>query len=182
MRERVFLVGIGGQGVDSAGAILAHMVLWQGLEVSSVSQYSPEVRGGWVSATVIISDGEVGSPIVGRADSLLLFSRRSVADELHRAVPDGFIVANSSLTGSVDAGPTRVVEVPASAIAAELGNEQVTNMVMLGAYVQVQGMLDPAGFEAALRVVLPPRHHGHIPLNLKAVELGAAEVVQMGAE
>jgi len=163
MRERVFLVGIGGQGVDSAGAILAHMVLWQGLEVSSVSQYSPEVRGGWVSATVIISDGEVGSPIVGRADSLLLFSRRSVADELHRAVPDGFIVANSSLTGSVDAG-------------------QVTNMVMLGAYVQVQGILDPAGFEAALRVVLPPRHHGHIPLNLKAVELGAAEVVQMGAE
>lgn len=182
MRERVFLAGIGGQGVDSAGSILAHVVLQQGFQVCNVSQFSPEVRGGWVSATVIIADGEVGSPIVGRADSLLLFSRRSVADELHRAVPDGLIVANSSLTGPVAAREARVMEVPATQLAAELGNEQVTNMVMLGAYVQAQGVLDPAGFEEALVAVLPARHHGHIPLNLKAVEVGAEEVREMCAE
>ena len=181
MRERVFLAGIGGQGVDSAGSILAHMVLHQGFEVCNVSQYSPEVRGGWVSATVIIADGEVGSPIVGSADSLLLFSGRSVAHELHRAVPDGLIVVNSSLTGRVAAGHTRVIEVPATAIAAELGNEQVMNMVMLGAYVEVRGVLDPAGFQEALEAVLPARHHGHIPLNLKAVELGAQHVEQRRA-
>ncbi len=175
MREEVLVAGTGGQGVDSAGSILGHVVLAQGLEVSCLSMYSPEVRGGWVTSTVVMADDEVGSPILATVDSLLLFSQMAADEQLDRVRPGGLVVSNCSLVRPLSVSGCRLLEVPATNIAAELGNEQVTNIVMLGAYVKARGVLDLSHFEAALRAVLPPRHHKHIPLNLEAVRLGAEQ-------
>ena len=176
MREEVFMAGTGGQGVVSAGSLLAEMALEQGLEVCYISVYSPEVRGGWVTSTVVIADGEVGSPIVGEVDSLLLFDKRAADEHLGKIRPGGLIVGNSSLTGPLTVADAELIEVPATKMAAELGNEQVTNIIMLGAYVKVRGVLQLSHFEAALKTVLPERHHKHIPLNIEAINLGAEQV------
>ncbi len=176
MQEELLIAGTGGQGVDSAGSVLAHMALEQDLEVCYISLYSPEVRGGWVTSTVVIADAEVGSPIVGKVDSLLLFDKRAADDHLAKIRAGGLVVANSSLTGPLTVADAELIELPATKMAAELGNEQATNMIMLGAYVEVRGLLQLSYFEAALKTVLPDRHHKHIPLNLEAAKLGAQQV------
>lgn len=173
MREEVFLAGTGGQGVLSAGQMLAQVAMEADYQVSYLPLYSPEVRGGTATATIVFSDTAVGSPVLGSAGSLVLFAHRSVEDELHRARAGGLIVSNVSLTGTIEVAGARVVEVPATRIACDLGFEQVTNMVMLGAYVAAAGVLGLDGFEQALQSVLPERHHKHIPLNMEALKRGA---------
>lgn len=176
MRQEIMLGGTGGQGIQSAGQMLAQVALEQGLEVSEVSQYSPEVRGGWVLSTVVIADRQVGSPVVEIGDCLLLMSQRSADDNKHRVRPGGLVLVNSSLIDELQIPDVRVVQVPATEMAVELGNEQVANMVILGAYCKAGGLLDVVHFDQALKTVLPERHHRHIPLNLQAVQAGADAV------
>lgn len=174
MREEVFLAGTGGQGVLSAGQMLAQVAMEADYQVSYLPLYSPEVRGGTATATIVFSDEAVGSPVLGTAGSLVLFAARSVDDELHRARPGGLVVSNVSLTGHIKVpDEVRLAEVPATEIATELGFEQVTNMVMLGAYIAAADVLGLESFEQALRSVLPERHHKHIPLNMEALKRGA---------
>ncbi len=172
MREEIFMAGTGGQGVLSAGQMLGQVALEQGLSCSYLPLYSAEVRGGTATATVVISDGQVGSPVVGKVDSLLLFSKKAVDAHLNQCRQGGLVIVNSSFTGPVDLPDMRVLEIPATAAAAELGFEQVANMVMLGAYCEARGTLDIDYFEQALRAVLPERYHKHIPLNMDAVRKG----------
>ena len=173
MREEVFFAGTGGQGVLSAGQMLAQVAMEADCEVSYLPLYSPEVRGGSATATVVFSDTAVGSPVLGSAASLLLFARRSVEEELHRARAGGLIVTNVSLTGHLEVPGVRTIDVPATEIAMELGFEQVTNMVMPGAYIAAAEVLGIDRFEGALQSVLPERHHKHIPLNMEALKRGS---------
>lgn len=59
---RILLAGQGGQGVLSAGKMLAESGLWEGKEVSYLPAYGPEMRGGTANCSVIISDEEIASP------------------------------------------------------------------------------------------------------------------------
>ena len=180
MHQEIILAGTGGQGIQSAGQVLAQVALEQGLDVSEVSQYSPEVRGGWVLSTVVVSDRRVGSPIVQMADCLLLMSQRAADDNKGRVRPGGLVLVNSSLVELPPIPEARVVAVPATEMAVELGVKQIANMVMLGAYCKCAGTLDIVYFDQALQTVLPERHHRHIPLNLQAVQAGVEVVIASG--
>ena len=55
-KEEIIIAGFGGQGVLSMGKILAYSGVMQGLEVSWMPSYGPEMRGGTANVTVILSD------------------------------------------------------------------------------------------------------------------------------
>ena len=174
MREEVLLAGTGGQGVLLAGQVLSEAALASGLEVSSYPSYTPEVRGGRATATVIIADGPVGSPIAGTYGSLVLMDKLAVSEHLARLRPGGLLVVNSTLCGDEPTeADARIVRVPAHELAMKLANERVVNMVMVGAYVAASGIVPMEALETALRAVLPERHHRHIPMNLAAIAGGA---------
>ena len=63
-KEEIIIAGFGGQGVLSMGKILAYSGVMQGLEVSWMPSYGPEMRGGTANVTVILSDRQISSPIV----------------------------------------------------------------------------------------------------------------------
>ncbi len=179
MRQEVFMAGMGGQGVLLAGQLLAQAALEAGLELSWFPLYSPEVRGGRATCTLVIADGEVGSPVVGQPGSVILMDGIAVENHLNRVRPGGLAVVNSSLAGDeVNRNDIDLVAVAATDIAAELGSEQATNMVLLGAYVQATGVVEPQAIEQALHRVLPERHHDYIPTNVAALQRGA----QLAAE
>ena len=58
MTEEIIIAGFGGQGVLSMGKIIAYSGLMQGLEVSWMPSYGPEIRGGTANVTVILSDSK----------------------------------------------------------------------------------------------------------------------------
>jgi 2-oxoglutarate ferredoxin oxidoreductase subunit gamma len=173
MRREVFMAGTGGQGVLLIGQILTQAALEAGLEVSWFPVYTPEVRGGSTTCTIIIADGRVGSPISGLPRVVVVMDQVAANAHAAKTRPGGIVLTNSSLVSQVDRDDVRVVAIPATARAAELGSDQVANMIMLGAYVELTGAVTLAALEQALRVVLPERRHNLLPLNMQALQLGA---------
>ncbi|MFO7945465.1 MAG: 2-oxoacid:acceptor oxidoreductase family protein [Armatimonadota bacterium] len=173
MRQVVIIAGTGGQGVVSAGEILAQVAHEEGYGVTYMTQYSPEVRGGWVAATVVLGDGQVGSPVAGKADTVLLLSNQAAKEYRDCVKKDGLLIVNTSLAEGVRADGERLVEIPATETAQEIGDERATNMLMLGAYSEVSGVVSLDSAEHALKSVLPERHHDSIPANMKALRRGA---------
>jgi len=172
-REDVFLAGLGGQGVLLAGQILAQGGLRAGFEVSWFPAYSPEVRGGEATCTVIIADGPVGSPIVGRPHALVLMDAGSVERHLWRAARGAVAVINSSMVADqpqVD-GVT-VISVPANELAEAAGSERSVNLVMLGALLAVRSVLPLGEVEAALLDVLPAHRRASAGVNIEALRAG----------
>lgn len=178
MRKEVFMAGTGGQGVLLLGQLLTQAADIDGRQVSYFPVYSPEVRGGATTCTVVISDGAVGSPISGRPAAMLLMDQVSVDANLVNLREGGLVVANSSLVSEIGRDDVAAVLIPANEIAVEIGNERVSNMVMLGAYVGATGAVGLEALEQALRKVLPERHHRYLPMNVQALEAGAKLAAQ----
>lgn len=174
MREEVFMAGMGGQGVLLAGQVLTQAAMSAGLEVSWFPLYSPEVRGGRATCTVVVADGEVGSPVAGQPAAMILMDRIATDNHLGRTKSGGLVVVNSSLAGEeFNRDDIRIIAIPANDIATELGSERAVNMVLLGGYVETSELVTLQIIEQALREVIPERHHSFLPVNMTALQRGA---------
>jgi 2-oxoglutarate ferredoxin oxidoreductase subunit gamma len=174
MRYDVVLAGLGGQGLMTMGQILATAAMREGRNVSYLPSYSPEVRGGWANCTVVVSDDAVGSPTVGQPSALVAMEATAAETHLPTVRPGGLVLVNSTLVRSPLAREdVRLRQIPASEIAAGLGDDRAANSVMLGAYVTASGIVPLAIVEAAIREQLQKRPK-LVDLNVKALRAGAA--------
>ena len=104
MTEEIILAGFGGQGVLLAGQISAYAGMNEGKNVSWLPSYGPEMRGGTANCNVVVSDGEVGSPVVVDADCVLVMNRPSLEKYEKDLKPGGLLLINSDL---IEIEPTR---------------------------------------------------------------------------
>jgi 2-oxoglutarate ferredoxin oxidoreductase subunit gamma len=180
MNLGIIMAGFGGQGVMAMGQALCYAGLAEGNEVSWLPSYGPEMRGGTANCTVIVSDEPVGSPVVSQPDAVIIMNRPSLEKFEPMVKPGGLIVVNSSLC---DKAPSRqdvrVVALPATDLAGELGDIRVANMVALGAFLKVQPVVSLESVVEALKKNLPPHRQKLVPLNKKALELGAEKAAEM---
>jgi len=177
MESQILIAGFGGQGVLLMGQLLSKAALHDGLEVSWLPSYGPEMRGGEANCSVVISDEPIGSPLVSEASAAILMNRPSMDKFEPIVAPDGVLLYNSSL---IDRAPLRgdvkAAAVPCNDIAASLGNPRVANMVMLGAFARLTGLARTDALIEALRATLGAGKEHLIPLNQRALEAGAAAV------
>ena len=174
MQTEIVIAGFGGQGVLFAGQVLAYAAMDSGLTVTWIPSYGPEMRGGTANCTVIISDEEIGSPIVRYPKAVIALNLPSLEKYEKMVKPGGVLIANSSL---MDRGVSRTdissVEIPANEIAEEIGNKRLMNMVTLGALLARLPVLPVAALEQALDDHLPARHKKLLPANYEALRRGA---------
>lgn len=171
MQTEILIAGFGGQGVLFAGQLLAYAGMENGLEVTWIPSYGPEMRGGTANCTVIISDEEIGSPMVRHPKVLMAFNRPSLDKYESSVAEGGLLVVNSSMVDrSVDRTNIRVVALPANDLAENLGDKRLTNMVMLGAMLANQPVLPVEALEKALENHIPERHRKLLPSNIKALQ------------
>jgi len=181
MRDEILLAGSGGQGVLLIGEVLARAALLEGKETCWFPIYSPEVRGGTSTCTVIIADETVGSPISGRPRVGVMLNQRAMDDHGASVRAGGLLLSNASLVRHlVDRDDVAIYELPATDLAREQGAELTTNLVMLGACLAVAGSVSLEALPGALQATLPERHHKLIPVNLRSIEAGAEYVRQHG--
>ena len=177
MQTEIILSGFGGQGVLFAGQLLAYAAMDEGRHVTWIPSYGPEMRGGTAHCTVIISDDEIGSPLVRRpaaAVGLNLPSRDKYAELV---APGGVLVLNASLIPHMDPRrDIRTIEVPANEVAEALGHVRLANVVLLGALLAALPILPLAAMDQALSAHLPARHKALLELNYQALRRGAALV------
>ncbi|MBP1728574.1 MAG: pyruvate ferredoxin/flavodoxin oxidoreductase [Deltaproteobacteria bacterium] len=178
MRHDVFIAGYGGQGVLLAGNLLSYAAIHEGRNVSFFPAYGVEKRGGAAMCTVIIADGDTGSPVVGHPSVAIMLNQLSFDKYAAKVKPGGFCIVNSSLVEADTAALPGVtlVRVPMNQIAIELGDARMVNMVACGAYAAVSGALALPSLQEALQKALPARNHSFIPANVKAMEAGAEQV------
>lgn len=177
----VVIAGFGGQGVLLAGLVLCHAGMRAGLNVAWIPSYGPEMRGGTANCTVILSEDEVGSPIVSRPSAALVMNEPSLAKYAERVRPGGCLVVNRSLVASsVTRCDIHVVEVEANAVAAALGAERAANMVALGALVKATGVLPLETVAAALEETLGEEKKELVEPNQLALRRGAELAMEVG--
>lgn len=142
MQHDVIIAGFGGQGVMLMGRILAYAGLKQGLEVSWLPSYGPEMRGGTANCTVVLSDKTVGSPVVEFPRSIIAMNLPSLDKFEPKVRPSGLVCVNSSLIPrKVRREDVRAFYIPANDLANKVGNPKGANMVALGAYVVITDTL-----------------------------------------
>lgn len=178
-QESVIIAGFGGQGVIFAGKLLAETAMRAHKEVTLIPAYGAEVRGGTSNCTVVIDNRPIASPMVSAPTSLVIMNKASLAKFAHRLRSGGLLIYNSSL---IDAAPDQpetdtVVPIPADELAIELGNQKVANMIMLGAYARLCGILDVTAVMEALPYVLAERYHNTLTTNTTALKKGADFVI-----
>ena len=174
MQTEIVISGFGGQGALFAGQLLSHTALDNDLHVTWFPSYGPEMRGGTAHCTVIISDDEIGSPIVNNPTAAIVMNLPSL-DKYEPLVKEGgVLIVNTSL---VDRIPTRddieIILAPATNIAEELGDKRMANLVMLGALLEHLGVLSVSDVKASLKIHIPEHRRNLLKGNLKALERGA---------
>jgi 2-oxoglutarate ferredoxin oxidoreductase subunit gamma len=138
------------------------------------------MRGGTAHCTVIISEDEIGSPLVRQPAAVVAFNLPSRDKFAWQVAPGGVLVVNSTLApNSAARADIRVCAVPASAVAEELGQARLANVVLLGALLAALPVLPLAALQHALRAHLPERHQALLTLNEQALARGAALVSQV---
>lgn len=178
MQRDVIMAGFGGQGILLIGKMLAYAGMHEGMEVSWLPSYGPEMRGGTANCTVVISDKPVGSPVIRSPRAVVAMNLPS----LEKFEPDvregGLLLINSSLINrGAERDDLTVIEIPANEMASELGNPRGANMVALGAYL---GATDAVSVESVIEViretfaVKPAVIDVNIEALRKGYELGAA--------
>lgn len=171
----VIIAGFGGQGVMLIGNLLAYAAMKQGLNVTYIPVYGPEMRGGTANCTVVIADEEIGSPIIHNPLSLIAMNRPSLDKFQPRVQDKGIVIINSSLVdmGLADKQRLQTYSVPANEIADKIGNSRMANMVALGAYIQVTGIIPLSTVQESLENVISSHYKHLIPKNAEALQAGA---------
>lgn len=171
LNHEVLFAGFGGQGILSMGKFLTYAGMDLGYNVSWLPSYGPEMRGGTANCSVIVTEENIGSPIVTNATALVVMNRPSLEKFEDTVVPGGLIITDSSLVNKeVERKDVTVLKIPASIIADELGDKKIANMVLLGALVAKTGMIPMEALANALKA------HGKesfYEINMKALQRGA---------
>lgn len=156
------------------GKILAYAGLMDNLEVTWMPSYGPEQRGGTANVTVILSDRTISSPVLDSYDTAVILNQQSL-DKFERSVKPGGTLLYDPY--GIHRAPTRTdIDVrPINAVEAtfDMSSAKTFNMIVLGALLAAKPIVPVESVMAALRKVIPERHHHLLEENRKALLRGA---------
>ena len=174
MTTQILLSGFGGQGILFTGKFLAYKGLLADKNVSWLPSYGPEMRGGTASCSVIISDEDVGSPIISEPDVLIAMNLPSFEKFVPTVRAGGIVIADSSLIESTTSRTDiQVHYIPATALASDMGKQSLANMIILGKLLQVMGDFNEDEIKTVLSKVIPPKKADMLDINMKAMTIGS---------
>lgn len=172
MIERIIIAGAGGQGIMLLGKVLAEAVMREDKFVTWLPAYGAEVRGGTAHCMVVISDQEIGSPYIEKADSLIIMNAQSLNKFKNRVLDNGLAILNSSLVPKYTDNKVSTLQRPFTDIAIKLGNIRVANMVALGCFVAEKNLVSLKTLFKVISDFAPEEKKHLVDINKKALEEG----------
>lgn len=171
MIERIIIAGAGGQGIMLMGKVLAEAAMLEGKHVTWLPAYGAEVRGGTSHCMIVISDKEIGSPYIQKADALIVMNEPSLKKFTKRINSRGLLIVNSSLVRGVvelDEGAD-IIKRPFTDIAIKMGNIKVANMIALGCFIKQRGAVDIKSASSVIAAIAPKDKRDLVEVNQKAL-------------
>ena len=173
MTHQILLAGFGGQGILFSGKFLAYDGLIEDRQVSWLPSYGPEMRGGTCNCSVILSDTQIGSPIVSNPDVLIAMNLPSLDKFENECVAGAKIFVDSSLVDrKVERTDVEAYYIPATKLASDKNLPGLANMIMIGHMIKKAGVMPYENVEKVMAKVVPAKKQNLLALNIKAVELG----------
>jgi 2-oxoglutarate ferredoxin oxidoreductase subunit gamma len=172
VEKSLLIGGFGGQGVQTLGKLLTYGVNETGAYVTFYPAYGGEMRGGTSNCTVIVSDEDIASPSKFLVDYVIALNKPSFDRFEPRVAPGGSLILNSSIIK--DASKTKDVKtigIPVNEISEKVGSAKVLNIVMLGFFVELSGLVP---LDLMKQVVLERlgKKEEFIELNKRAFDAG----------
>jgi len=167
--QYVKIAGFGGQGVMSAGVLLANCAITAGLHATWLPSYGPEMRGGTANSSVIVSSEKIGSPMVTAPTTLIAMNGPSLDAFENHVVPGGLIISNSSMISRASTREDVIFyPIPASDLAQKLGFLGAANVIVLTIHALLTGF---PSLET-LRNVIPHslKRKNLVEMNLKMID------------
>jgi len=165
------VAGFGGQGVILAAIVIGKAAsIYQNGYATMTQNFGPEARGGACSAQLVLSGEPVLYPYVTEPNILVVMSQEAYVKFAPEVRQNGMLIIEQDLVriGNFPAG-TKVYSCPATRIAEELGKRMVLNIVMVGFFAAVAGVLKPESLRQAVLESVPPAFKD---LNAKAFDAG----------
>lgn len=168
-RVEIRLAGAGGQGIGLAGVILAEAAIMSGRNAAQSQAYGPESRGGASRSDVVIADGDIGFPQAQALDVLVALTQEASEQFSAELRPTGMLVVDDRRVPDPPPGSWACRALPIEATAKASGGAVTTNIVALGALVELTGVVEPEALERAVVARVPARSRD---MNLRALEAG----------
>lgn len=170
----VAIAGFGGQGVLTTGLILANAGMKEFEHVSWIPSYSATMRGGTVACYVILSNEDIYSPLISRPEVMIIMDLPSLDTYERSVLPGGTLILDTSMIQrEVQRDDIKIIPLPSTDLAKGMGSTQVSNLLLLGAYLAETKVLSIEAVEATLENTLKEnKKEKLIPLNIEALRCG----------
>jgi 2-oxoglutarate ferredoxin oxidoreductase subunit gamma len=173
-RSEIRIAGAGGQGVVTAGRILAEAAILSGSNATHSQVYGPQSRGGASRSDVVIATGEIGFPLADAIDLLVVLSSEAYSRYQPRLGDHGCLIVDSRCAGAT--GDEEVARFPVVDTARAIsGGRLVTGVVALGVIQRHVGVVDADALHRAVGARVPARHRA---MNLRALGAGMQLVAE----
>ena len=171
----IVVAGFGGQGILFAGKVLAYAGLQEGMEISWLPSYGPEMRGGTANCSICLSKEPIGSPLVVTHNVLVVMNMPSLDKFIDSVEPGGLVLVDSSLIDQkVERTDVTVCYLPATRMAEDNGLKGLANIIMMGRLYAELPFCSEENLDAGLQKCIPARKAAMLESNRKAFELGRA--------
>jgi 2-oxoglutarate ferredoxin oxidoreductase subunit gamma len=183
MYQELRIAGFGGQGVVLSATILGRAVsLYENGYATMTQSYGPEARGGAASAALILSSDPVLYPYITKPDILVVMSQEAYTRFTPDMKPGGILLVEEDLVRLDETSAQhKVYGIPATRMAEELGKKMILNVIMLGFFSAITGVVSAEACRKAITDQVPARFKD---LNLNAFDKGyafGAELLAHGA-
>lgn len=172
MQERIIIAGSGGQGIMLLGKVLAESAMRENKQVTWLPSYGAEVRGGTAHCMVIISDREIGSPYIDKADTLIVMNGPALEKFRKSIKNNGCLILNSSLAKTNINDNVVTLKYPFTDIAIQLGNIRVANMIALGCFIAWKNIVKLKSVSKVISDIAPEDKRHLIGINKRALQEG----------
>lgn len=174
LNTSIIIAGFGGQGILFTGKVLAYAGMVEGINVSHLPSYGPEMRGGTANCTVCLCEDPVPSPLVTRPDMVVAMNQPSYDKFKSSVKTGGKIFVDNSLISEYEENIEGIdtYAIPATELAREKGLNGLANMIMLGKILKETSIFTVEEIEAGLKKAVPEKKAHLIPSNIEAVKLG----------
>ena len=171
---QLMIAGLGGQGALFIGKLLTEAALTKYKNASFLPNYGSQMRLGPSECTVTVTDGILSSPVTLTPSAAIVMDSSAVSLFEGKVASGALLLLDSGLIKQkVERKDVKAAYIPATTIATKLGNMDVANLVMLGAYLEGTKSLPLETVEAALdKRMAGTRREDMLPLNKSALREG----------
>ena len=185
MKCDIVLAGVGGQGILSIATVLGFAALENNLFLKQAETHGMSQRGGAVQSYLRLSDSPIFSDLIplGKADLILSVEPMESLRYLPYLSTHGYVVTNTTPFRNIINYPEielimeeirnlpYAISIDAEAIAKDIGQVKVSNMVMLGAATPFIE-LPLESIEKGIREIFSRKGDLLVSLNLIALHAG----------